>query len=177
MEPTRDRLAESLREHSEKPSFGEAPTRQILAAGHRLRRRRAAMISGVSVAAVVAIAGTGWALGETQLSGGGGTAVPVDTPTSAAASSPNSDASDPETAATTAPPAGVGLTSCGDLPRFDADSVDDYTVDAQNGIVTFGLPTDSGVRTVNVAYRSDRECRDHPDVSRILTLLERLGSL
>lgn len=188
MEPMRDRITKSLREHSESAVFGQAPTRQIVAAGNRLRRRRTALVGAASVAAVVAIAGMGWAVGETQILGDGGDASPAGAPTSAAASPPSSDttteesrrsasASDSDGSATTAPPVGVELTPCGDLPRFDADPIDDYTIDAHNEILTFSFHTDSGVRTVNIAYGSDRACREHPDVNQVLTFLERLGSL
>lgn len=185
MEPTRDRITKTLRDHSADVEFGQAPVPQILAAGHRLRRRRVALTSAASVAAVVAIAGIGWALGEAQLSGDGDTAVPAEAPTSAVQSSRTSEAStdgdgsasESEGSATPAPPAGVELTACADIPRFPSDSIDDYTVDAESGILTFGYPTDTDERMVNIAYERDEGCRDHPDVSRLITLLEGLGAL
>lgn len=163
----------ALCDHIENRQFGAPPVDAILARGGRLRRRRAMLSATAGVVAVALVGGLGWT--AVSLPGDGGDALPVGTPKPSASGGEKSPepTDTPQATPDQWPPAGVTLTPCAEIPRIaDPGAIDDFTIDVENGILTFTFATAQGERTVDIAYVRDPQCRRHSDVRGLIKRAE-----
>lgn len=173
MNQPRQPIEAALREHLDHRQFGAPPVGAILARGARLRRRRATLTATAGLAAVALVGGLGWTAMPQPGGGSGVSPVGSPKPTASALKEPSEVIDAPSATPDQWPPAGVTLTPCAEIPRIaEPGAIDDFTVDVENGILTFTLPTTQGERTVDIAYERDQECRRHPDVLELIKRVE-----
>lgn len=171
MNPPSEPIEAALRDHVDHRQFTTPPVDAILTRGRRLRRRRAVLSAAAGVAAVALVGGLGWTVAQSD--GGGAAPAGAPKPAASAHGEPSQLTDIPTGTPNQSPPAGVALTPCFEIPRItDPGSIDDFTVDAENGILTFTFPTTQGERTVDIAYERDRACRRHPDVRELIKRVE-----
>lgn len=172
MNEPRQPIGAALRDQIDNRQFGAPPVDAILARGGRLRRRRAMLTATAAVAAVTLVGGLGWTAMSPQEGGSGVSPAGAPKPSASEGKEP-AETDTPTGTPDQWPPTGAALTPCADIPRIaEPGAIDDFTVDVENGILTFTFPTGKGERTVDIAYERDPECRRHPDVRELIKRVE-----